>query len=140
MRQESSPTGRYETSASIGALKDTSRLKKHIALLLVRCVLGCGSPSKPISKSHAGIGWYANSDHLLDLGRIKVLRCLAAITAGNKETHPGIHPAIQKGSNHCTARNSFTGVPVHSEFRFAGLHPLPKGFVPTYSNSPRACS
>ena len=77
--------------------------KKHVARLLVRWVLVCGSPSKPISKSHAGIGWYANSDQLLDLGRIKVLRCLAAVTAGNKETHPGIHPAIQKGSNHCTA-------------------------------------
>ena len=36
-------------------------------------------------------------------------------------------------------RNSFTGVPVHSAFKFAGLHPVPKGLVPTYSNSPRAC-
>src|ERR1700730_15758688 len=100
-----SPTGPHESWESIGGLKDTSHLKKHVARLLVRCVLGCGRPSKPISKSHAGIGWYANSDHLLDLGRIKVHRCLAAITAGNKEIHPGIHPAIQKGSNHCTAEH-----------------------------------
>ena len=92
--------------------------------------------TKPTVDSYAGIGCYPNSNHLLDLGRIEIFRCLAAITAGNKEIHLGIHSAIQEGSDYCAA-DLFHGSSSALRVQVRGVQPVADGFVPTCSNSPR---
>src|SRR5450755_306969 len=69
-----------------------------------------GSPlaPKPVSKGRAGIGGYAHSNDLLELGGIavsrssllaEVLRSLAGVSAGDQEIHARRQSAIPKWSN-----------------------------------------
>src|ERR1035441_10977124 len=59
---------------------------------------------KPVGNRYTCIRGYAHAYHFLDVGGIKVLRCLPGITARDKEIDAGIHAPIEERPNQCTAK------------------------------------
>src|ERR1700758_206361 len=91
--------------------------------------------SKPVCEADACVRWYAHSHHFLDIRGVEILGGLAGVAPGNGKLTPASNRPFKKGRT-SAPRNSFTGVPVHCAFRLMGSHPVPSGFLPTYSTSP----